>query len=212
MKTAIHTAMKRLLAITCLSGLLLLAGQAVAADQEQARRLVIDTSDRVLAALSAEKERLKKEPQHVYDLVDQIVLPHFDFDRIARWALGKYVRQASPAQLERFTREFRTLLVRTYASALNEYTNQKIDYPPLRGASGSDEVTVHTEVAQPGAFPIPIDYDLYLKDGTWKVYDVKVDSVSLVANYRTSFYSEIRMKGLDALIDSLAQRNREAGA
>lgn len=204
--------MQRLLVMAWLTGLLLLAGQAIAADQERARKLVIDTSDRVLAALSAEKERLKKEPQHVYDLVDQIVLPHFDFDRIARWALGKYVRQASPAQLERFTREFRTLLVRTYASALNEYTNQKIDYPPLRAVTGSDEVTVHTAVAQPGAFPIPIDYDLYLKDGAWKVYDVKVDSVSLVANYRTSFYREIRMNGLDALIDSLAQRNREAGA
>lgn len=188
------------------------SGDVQQADVEQARRLVIETGNRVLAALRAGKDRLQQDPGYVYDLVDRIVLPHFDFGRIARWALGKYVRKASPEQMRRFTREFRTLLVRTYASALNEYTDQKIDYPPLRARAGSHEVTVHSEVSQPGAFPIPIDYDLYLKDGEWKVYDVKVDGVSLVANYRSGFYRQIRQKGLDALIESLARRNREAAS
>ena len=188
------------------------SGDVEHADVEQARRLVIETGERVLAALRAEKERMQKEPGYVHDLVDRIVLPHFDFERIARWVLGKYVRKASPEQLQRFTREFRTLLVRTYASALNEYTDQKIDYPPLRARPGSREVTVHSEVSQPGAFPIPIDYDLYLKDGEWKVYDVKVDGVSLVANYRSGFYRQIRQKGLEALIENLSRRNREASS
>lgn len=177
---------------------------------EDAEVLVRDTSDRMLAALQAEHETLSAHPERIYDLVSEIVLPHFDFERISRWVLGKYWRQATSAQRTRFTEEFRVLLVRTYATALNEYNDQVITYLPSTPGSSPGEVTVRTEVEQPGGFPIPINYDLYSKDGEWKVYDVIIDGVSLVTNYRTSFASEIRQGGLDKLIDTLAARNKQA--
>jgi len=188
-------------------------GAAQAAESQSPQALVRSTSDQVLARLKADHDDLKAHPEKVYGLVEDLVLPHFDFHRIARWVLGKYSRRASRAQMEEFTKEFRMLLVRTYATALLQYTNQQIDYLPLRMRPGATDVTVKTEIQQPGAFPIPIDYDLYRPDGSseWKVYDVSIDSVSLVGNYRTTFAGEIRDKGLDALIKSLARRNREAG-
>ncbi len=192
---------------------LLSFGSAQASVAQSPQALIKSTSDQVLARLKADHDELQAHPDKVYALVEDIVLPHFDFHRIARWVLGKYSRRASAAQMARFTEEFRMLLVRTYATALLQYTNQQIDYLPLRMKPGATDVTVKTEIQQPGAFPIPIDYDLYLPEGSkeWKVYDVSIDSVSLVSNYRSTFAGEIRRKGLDALIDSLAKRNHEAG-
>jgi len=181
---------------------------SVAAATIPPQELVRSTSDQVLARLKAERAAIDADNSKLYGLVDEIVLPHFDFERIARWVLGKYRRKASAAQLQAFTDEFRVLLVRTYATALNEYTDQPIDYLPLRKSEG-EEVVVRTEVQQPGAFPIPINYSLYLKGDAWKVYDVTIDGVSLVANYRTTFSREIRQKGLDKLIKQLGDKNRE---
>jgi phospholipid transport system substrate-binding protein len=131
---------------------------------------------------------------------------------MSSWVLGKYWRTATPAQRDRFTQEFRTLLVRTYAKSLSEYTDNKITYLPMRGSPQQSEVKVRTEVEQPGGFPIPIDYDLYRKGDDWKVYDVTIDGVSLVTNYRTTFANQIREDGLDKLIATLADRNQQDGA
>ncbi|RMD71200.1 MAG: ABC transporter substrate-binding protein, partial [Gammaproteobacteria bacterium] len=124
--------------------------------QQDPLQLVQQTAERMLAEIRAHKAELQQHPERIYDLVEDIVLPHFDFERMSRLVLGRYWRSATPEQRRRFVKEFRMLLVRTYANALLEYSDQKLSYGPVRGSG--DEVTVHTEVAQPGGLPIPIDY------------------------------------------------------
>lgn len=202
--------MKRRMMIAML--LLTLIGSAPAWAVQSPQQLVQQTAEQMLDKLRTERKVIDEHPGRIYELVDKIVLPHFDFERMSSWVLGKYWRRATPDQRKRFVNEFRNLLVRTYAKSLSSYTNNKITYLPFRGAPGQTDVKVRTEVDQPGGFPIPIDYDLYLKGDEWKVYDVTIDGVSLVTNYRTTFSNEIRQGGLDKLISSLANRNNQESA
>jgi phospholipid transport system substrate-binding protein len=183
---------------------------AQATTPADARALVKDTTERVLAVLRKEHDALKAHPERIYALAEKIVLPHFDFQRMSRLVLGRYWRTASPQQQARFVDEFRTQLVRTYGTALLDYTNQTITYSPVRAAPDATDILVHAEVQPPGGMPIPIDYRMYVKEGTWKVYDVIVDGVSLVTNYRNSFAEEIRKSGMDGLIKAMAQHNRKS--
>lgn len=200
--------MKILCKMWLLSWGLLLSAVAFAAQPPQ--ELVQQTTEKMLSKLRAEHTVIEQHPERIYELVNQIVLPHFDFERMSSWVLGKNWRTATPAQRQKFVEEFRTLLVRTYAKSLASYSNQKISYLPMRASPQDTEAKVRTEVEQPGGLPIPIDYDLYLnKDGEWKVYDVTIDGVSLVTNYRTTFATEVRQKGLDKLIATLGDRNRQ---
>jgi len=192
-----------------LMGVMWLAASAAAWAVQSPQDLVQQTADKMLTKLRDERQVIDQHPGRIYDLVEEIVLPHFDFQKMSSWVLGKYWRRATPEQRRHFTEEFRNLLVRTYAKSLSSYTDNKITYLPFRGSAGQDDVTVRTEVDQPGGFPIPIDYSLYLKDGEWKVYDVTIDGVSLVTNYRTTFANQIRQDGLDKLIATLADRNRQ---
>jgi phospholipid transport system substrate-binding protein len=171
--------------------------------------LVKDTSQRMLKALQEEKTDLKKNPERVTALVNEIVLPHFDFVRMSKLALGRYWRRADEKQQQAFVEQFRALLVRTYRSALTEYRDQTIRYLPFSGDQSSGDVTVKTQVDQPGGSTIPIDYTLHLENDEWKVYDVVIDGISLVINYRSSFSSEIRQSGIDGLIDKLRKRNQD---
>jgi len=173
--------------------------------------LVNETSDKMLAAIKAERSVIEKDNGRLFALVEKIVLPHFDFERMAKLVLGKYWRRASDDQRQRFIEEFRFLLVRTYATAMLEYTDQEITYLPFRARPDDVEAVVKTEVEQDGGFPIPIDYKLTRDGGAWKVYEVAIDGVGLVINYRSSFATEIRGKeGLDGLINKLQTRNNEA--
>jgi phospholipid transport system substrate-binding protein len=194
------------------AALVLLLSSVASAAETAPQDLVMKTTEHVMTVLNRDKAELEKDSTRIYSLINEYVLPHFDFERISKWVLGKYWRRADVASREQFTAEFRTLLVRTYGKALLEYSEQKIEFLPMRGKEGDTEVTVRSEIEQPGAFPIPIDYDLHLKDGVWKVYDVKIDSISLVANYRSTFGSEISKGGLDTLINNLAKRNKEAAS
>lgn len=182
------------------------------ADNLDPEALVRETSDRMLATLKQQHDVIKAEPKRLYGLVDDIVLPHFDFERMARWVLGKYWRQASPEQQKAFVDQFRTLLVRTYGTALLDYTDQKVNFLPLRMNADDKDVTVRTEVLKAGGPPIPINYSMFLSADGWKVYDVVIDGISLVSNYRTTFSTEIKTNGIDALIQRLAERNAQGGA
>lgn len=182
------------------------------ASQDDPLQLVRQVSERTLAHLRAEHDRLKQNPELIYALIEKEVLPHFDFISMSAWVLGKYWRRASKEQKLRFIRAFRTLLVRTYGVALLDYTDQEIRFLPLRDDPANGDVTVRSEVIQPGGKTIAINYRLHRRKGVWQVYDVSVDGVSLVTNYRTSFATEIQQQGLEALIERLEQRNREAGA
>jgi len=173
--------------------------------------LVRNTAEYVLSEVRAHKAELEKDNSGIYRLVQEKVIPHFDFRRMTRSALGRYWRKATEEQRERLTREFQELLVRTYAIMLLGYSDEKVEYLPFRGRPGDKRVVVRTKVfTSDGAPPVPIDYRLYrTREGEWKVYDVVVDGVSLVSNYRGTFASEVRKGGIDGLIAVLEKHNRE---
>jgi phospholipid transport system substrate-binding protein len=196
-----------------LTGLLLmLAAAASPAATPDPQQQVIDVTDRTLAALESQAAQLEQNPERIYDLVRDIVLPHFDFVRMSAWALGKHWRQASPEQKRRFVIAFRRMLVRTYAVALLEYEGQTIEYLPLREDPAGGDVTVRTRVQRSGQTPIAINYVLWERNGRWRVFDVAVDGISLVANFRTSFASEIKASSLEALITRLEDLNQKGEA
>ncbi|GBE10705.1 putative phospholipid-binding protein MlaC precursor [bacterium BMS3Bbin12] len=178
-------------------------------DHTTPEAMVKRTGDELLARLRKDHAQLKAHPDRIYGLVSDLLLPHFDFTTMSRWVLGRYWRTATPAQRKQFVNEFRTVLVRTYATALLEYRNQRIRYLPFHGDVASGDVTVRTVVLQPGGRGIPIDYRLDRRDGRWMIYDVSVDGVSLVMTYRGSFASEIRRIGMDGLLNKLRRRNRQ---
>lgn len=188
----------------------LLFSSASFAESQGPQELVKQAADKMLAKLKEERQVIDKQPGRIYELVSSIVLPHFDFETMAKRVLGKHWKDASETQRTRFTEEFRTLLVRTYAKSLTEYTDQQITYLPLKGDVKAGDVTVRSEVSQPGGFPIEITYGLHQVSSEWKVYDVTIDKVSLATNYRTSFSNEVRQGGIDKLIEKLADRNRKA--
>lgn len=187
--------------------LLLHAGAAFSAVMPE--QVVRQTSDQILGELLSRKQELQASPGKIYDLVEYIVLPRFDFQRMSQLVLGKYWPRAKPEEKEAFINAFRQLLVRTYATALLNYSGEEIVYLPGRHESAGDDATVNTEVKASGALPIPIDYRLYMKGEEWMVYDVSIDGISLVSNYRTSFASQIRRYKLSGLIEKLEQRNQQ---
>ncbi|MBU1193018.1 MAG: ABC transporter substrate-binding protein [Gammaproteobacteria bacterium] len=202
--------MKRVITSFLLS-FLLNSAVAAAAEHLDPEALVRQTSDRMLTVLKEQHDVIKAEPKRLYGLVDDIVLPHFDFERMARWVLGKYWRQASLEQQQSFIIQFRTLLVRTYGTALLEYSDQQVNFLPVRMSADTKDVTVRTEVLKPGGPAIPISYSMLLRDDGWKVYDVVIDGISLVSNYRTTFSTEIKNAGIEGLIQRLAERNAQEG-
>ncbi|WP_041350385.1 MlaC/ttg2D family ABC transporter substrate-binding protein [Nitrosococcus watsonii] len=177
-----------------------------------AQQLVEKTSERMLQTLREKREELEAHPEQIYDLVKEILVPHFDFQRISRLVLGKYWRQASVEQQQRFVDEFQTLLVRTYSTALLKYSDEKINYLPLRGPKEAEKIPVRMEIEQArGGSPISMEVDLYEKEKSWKVYNIRIGGVSLVTNHRTNFANEIRHGGLDQLIDKLKEKNQKTG-
>lgn len=170
--------------------------------------LIRQTSEKVLDEIKTNAKKFADDPQSIYQLVDEVVLPHFDFESMTDLALGRYKDQIDSEQRPAIIQEFRLLLVRTYSSALLEYTDQAMIYLPMEGVEADGEVTVRTEIEQAGGFPIPINYMLRLGDDGWKVIDISVDDVSLVTNYRSSFARAIKKDGVDGLIETLRDRNQ----
>ena len=171
--------------------------------------LIKETSQQVLKALEDQQEQLKKDPHKVYTLVDEIILPHIDFEKMARLVLGKNWRKASPEQQQAFTTQFRQLLVRTYSTSLSDYTGEKVTYLPFRMEQGATDVTIKTIIDQKTNVPVHVDYDLSLNSNEWKVYDIKINGLSLVTNNRSAFSKEIRTTGIDGLIKRLKDKNQQ---
>ncbi len=169
--------------------------------------LVRSVTSEVLTILRQDKDIQSGSQKRAVELVETKVLPHFNFSRMTALAVGRDWRQASPDQQKALTDEFRTLLVRTYSNALTAYKNQTVSYKPFRMQPADTDVTVRTQVIQPGSEPVSIDYSLEKGANGWKVYDVVVGGVSLVTNYRDSFAAEVRKNGIDGLIKSLQTKN-----
>jgi phospholipid transport system substrate-binding protein len=176
--------------------------------QEAPDVLVKRVTEEVLEIVRKDRDIQNGSTQKAVELVDQKVLPHFDFRHMTALAVGKDWKKASPGQQQQLTAEFKTLLVRTYSNALTSYKNQKIVYKPFKMNPGDSEVLVRTEVVQAGSKPVQIDYNLEKADAGWKVYDVVVAGISLVTNYRDQFAQEVRSGGIDGLIAAIATKNK----
>ncbi|MBW8905809.1 MAG: ABC transporter substrate-binding protein [Betaproteobacteria bacterium] len=162
---------------------------------------------RVTEEVTQHKDVRSGDPAKLRAVVETKLVPHIDTRRVTQIALGQNWRRATPEQQDRLVREFTMLVVRTYSGALANYRDQAIEVLPLR-AAGDTDVTVRSRIRQAGAEAILIEYDLAKTESGWKVYDVRVAGVSLVATYRTTFTEEVRNRGIDGLISTLAAKNR----
>ncbi|MDH3281646.1 MAG: ABC transporter substrate-binding protein [Gammaproteobacteria bacterium] len=187
---------------------LTLSATAQASIGSSPETLIKNTTDKVLSELKTNRKVLLGDHEKLYALVDNIVLPHFDFERMSRLVLGRYWRDATDSQRSRFVAEFKNLLVRTYATALFEYTDQRILYKPFRMKEGDKRAVVKTEIELGDAPNVPLNYSLQVNGDAWKVYDITIDGISLVTNYRLAYSRTIQTEGLDALIKSLGVRNQ----
>jgi len=197
-----------------LASILLLSVLGVAHAEVAPEELVRKTADEILTEIKAHRDVYAKDYAKLYKMADEKVLLHFDFRRMSQWVLGRFWKEGTPEQRDRFTSEFRDLLVGTYSQALLNYNDQKIVYLPVQRKPDDTEVTVKTEVKQNGGKPnIPIHYSFYKnKDGAWKVYDITIEGVSLVTNYRSVYATKIREKGMDVLIKEISDNNKQKRA
>lgn len=192
-------------------GLLVSAAAALSIAFAHAQELAPDalvkrTTDEIIANIKKDRE-LAANSRKLIEMVDAKVLPHFNFTRMTMLAVGRPWRDASPAQRDQLVRQFRTLLVRTYSTALEQYSNQTIDVKPAAVKPGENEATVRTQIVQPGGQPIPMDYRMEKTDQGWKVFDVTVEGVSIVTTYRSTFANEVTKGGIDGLIKTISDQN-----
>jgi phospholipid transport system substrate-binding protein len=192
--------------------LLLAVIAAPARAQEAPDALVKRVSQEALQIIKTDPKVQAGDQSHIRELIETKLTPHFDIDRMTALAAGRAYRSATPEQKKRLGEEFKTLLIRTYSSALNQYRDQAIDYKPLRADPNATDVTVRTEVIRPGQQPVEIDYSMGKTPSGWKAYDVIVGGVSLVTNYRDEFTQQVQAGGIDGLIRSLAEKNGRGAA
>lgn len=199
--------MKKLLAIL-LMGLLSLTALAQE-DESTPDGLIIATVREVLAIVKQDKSIVDNQPR-LLALVDAKILPHFDFTRMTKLAVGRPWRTATPEQQEALTREFRAMLVRTYTKVFSTYPDPEVEVKSARLLS-EDESTVRTIIRVSDGRVVTIDYEMKKATDGWKAFDVTVEGISLVTSYRGSFADEIKQVGIDGLIKTLAEKNRDAG-
>jgi phospholipid transport system substrate-binding protein len=197
--------------IVALIGLILLvASLAARADMPGPDALIRNTVDEVLVVVKQDKDIRAGNQKKILDLVDAKVLPHFDFERMTRLAVGRGWRSATPEQKQQMVSEFRTLLVRTYTSAFTRFQDQNVEIKPLRMQPGDDETTVRTLIVKPGSQPISVDYEMEKTADGWKAFDLSVEGASLVTTYRGTFAEQIQQAGIDGLIKTLVDKNKAA--
>lgn len=173
--------------------------------------LVRVTTDEILTLLKQKKSYYTQDKNRLYKMVDEKILPHFDFRRMSRWVLGIHWRRATDQQRSEFTIEFRKLLVRTYATALLKYTDQEIIALPYTGKPDDKIAVVKTEIKQKTGEPnIALYYTFYNRFPGWKIFDLTIEGISLVANYRKVYATRIQRQGLEALIKNLSKQNAKA--
>ena len=165
------------------------------------------TAESVISHIEENRSVLEKNPEKIYDMVNQLIIPRFDFVSMSKWVLGKHWKQASEEQRSEFIIQFKELLVRTYARALLEYSGQEIKYFPVEQNPESNLAVVKTELTSKSSAQLPILFRMHQKNEEWKVVDVSVDGVSLVTTYRGSFATQIKKNGFDSLLSELSKKN-----
>ena len=200
-------ALRRIVAIVIAACMLAGPAALAAADAHPAQTLVKQVVAGVTDSLESQREALAEDPRKVFALVDRLVLPYFDFKRMSRRVIGKRWRKTTPAQRERFIAAFRTLLVRTYALVLAEYRGQTMQYLEPVARKRDDEIIIPVKVALSNTQSVVVAYAMQGSGSDWKVFDVAIDGVSLVTNYRSSFRSEVARNGIDGLSARLEAKN-----
>ena len=189
---------------------LLVSSYAFAIDDRMPEQIVEDTSTTVLKTINEDNDRLREDPTLINQLINDTVIPIIDLDSMGKLILGKYWKQASEEQRESFVAEFKDMLIRTYAKSLVDYGHAKVNVLPARDEQQGKYYTVQSELeVGSGKAPLQVAYIFRKNKQTeWKVFDLAVDGLSLVKNFRTSFSQEIRETSIDALIDRLENTNK----
>lgn len=195
---------RALLVVPCFA---LLAAFGTAQAQEAPDALVKRVSQETVTAIKADPKIAAGDPARVREVIEQKLLPNFDFSRMTALAMGRNWAKATPEQQARLTTEFQSLLVRTYSNALTQYRDETIEVKPVAAATGND-VTVRSEIVRKSGTPVQIDYSMTKGPSGWKAYDVIVGGVSLVTNYRDDFNEQVRAGGVDGLIKALQAKNK----
>lgn len=201
--------MKKYFAL-CLAVLLAGASPGAGAEAPEPDVLIKDTAQEVLSIVKQDKEIQSGNQKKILELVDAKVLPHFDFERMTRLAVGRGWRSATPEQKKTLVTEFRNLLVRTYTGAFTRYRDQAVEVKPFKMPAGADEVTIKTVISKPGTQPIAVDYEMGKTPSGWKAFDLSVEGASLVTTYRSTFAEQIQQGGIDGLIKTLVEKNQAA--
>ena len=168
--------------------------------------LIQAIAQELMRRIQLDRDELSKDPEKLYAMVDEVVLPHFDFPLMSRLVLGPSWEQANEAQQQQFLDGFKTLLIKTYSNALLQYSNQKVSFDPAQPGSKPSRASVKSTIQSPGADPVFMYYRMRKDGNDWLVYDVVVDSISLITNYRGTYAAEIKRGGLDGLIKKLQQQ------
>lgn len=191
---------------------LLMAPLTASAEEEMPdpAEMVEETANEIIATLAERREEMRNDPDELYAFVEELLLPVFDVPYSTRLVLGRHGRDASPEQRRAFGEAFYRFLVRSYADGMVEHApnDLEIRVQPVRGELNPDRTRVRTQIVREGGSNIPVDYTLRFRNGEWRVYDVTIEGVSYVTNYRSSFDSEIRQRGLDKVIERLEERAR----
>jgi phospholipid transport system substrate-binding protein len=195
--------------------LLVFAGLVSAADSVPGpapQELIEVAATKMLKALDADREIVKRDPARVRKLVDEILLPSFDTDYSARLVLGKHWRDATPEQRQRFIEAFYQSLLRNYGSALADFTADRMTLLPFRGDLASGQATVRTEVKRSDGTRVPVNYTMRATPTGWKAWDVTIEGISYVRNLRNDIGAEVDQRGLDAVIERLEKESPRGDA
>ena len=214
----IHNNLKNGLIFLFFSMLASLNSHAAVNDNPQSPNAMLEkATTKMLRSINEHRAEINKSPDKLKSLVEEIILPHLDFITASKSVMGKYWRRAEKAQKIKFIRQFRLLLLRFYSSALSEYLNGKdkildenlIHYFPSKLADGDTSLTVRAEIKQDSGKPIPMRYRMHLTKKGWKIYDVAVEGVSMITTYKSNFATQFKTDGIDALIASLEEKNKQ---
>ena len=197
--------MKRLMLPVILGMVVIVSGVSLASDPSP-NEIVETAAQSVLDAIDGKREHLKEHPEELYSLIEEVLVPRFDRAYSARLVLGKHWRSASTEQKKRFVEAFHQSLLAQYAEGMLDFTAEKLKVLPFRGDPEKSKVKVRTLVSLEDGKEVPVDYSLRRTDDGWKVWDVIVEGISYVKNYRTDFNTEIQAKGLDAVITRLESK------
>ncbi len=198
------------LAVSCALGA---ARPAAAGDAELApEKMILELSTNVLDTLKSDKQIRSGDFERVQKLVDERIMPHVDFDKMTRLAVGRPWRGASAEQRSALSAQFRTLLMRTYSGALARVSDQSVRLRPTRTQDNSNDVIVRTQIVASQGDPIDLDYRMEKTTDGWKIYDLNILGVWLVENYKNEFTATLSQSGVDGLIQALTEKNRRLAA